>query len=196
MRTRTRASRSWSATARRLEANAGDKLHHCQQRCGSGAPILVDRESKAPTVFLRPSVFACTPIQREDRWQVPPCGQAEESDGRTTLHRRAKQRLRVAAAGARPSCCRANAAGAIQNLAVDADNKMALKELGAGPKLLELLDDGTVGAKENAAGAIWNLACEKVEENTITQQFSGWISCVSFKETCFIVPAGSTHASR
>jgi hypothetical protein len=42
------------------------------------------------------------------------------------------------------------------------DNQVTLMKLGAAPKLLELLDEGTPGAKQQAAGAVWNLAVNEV----------------------------------
>lgn len=49
------------------------------------------------------------------------------------------------------------AAGALQKLAVNADNKVQLMKDGAGPVLVQLLKNGTPAAKENAAGALKNM---------------------------------------
>ena len=51
------------------------------------------------------------------------------------------------------------AAGALRNLAVNADNKVAIAGAGAIPPLVALLSSGTAAGKEEAAaGALWNLA--------------------------------------
>jgi hypothetical protein len=39
-------------------------------------------------------------------------------------------------------------------------------QLGAAPKLLKLLDEGTPGAKDKAVGVVWNLAVN--EDNQVT----------------------------
>ena len=66
-----------------------------------------------------------------------------------------------------------NAAGAIRSLAVNANNQATLMQLGAGPKLLKLLDDGTSVAMENAAEAIENLAFKDDNQLTLMQLGAG-----------------------
>ena len=56
-----------------------------------------------------------------------------------------------------------NAAGALENLAVNDDNQVAIAAAGGIPVLVSLAQDGSVKGKENAAGALENLA-EYVEE--------------------------------
>jgi vacuolar protein 8 len=51
----------------------------------------------------------------------------------------------------------AQAARAIMNLVVNDDNKVTLMELGAGPNLLKLLEEGIPDAMSEAAGATTNL---------------------------------------
>ena len=50
------------------------------------------------------------------------------------------------------------AAGALRNLAINADNKVAIAKAGGIEPLVALARDGTAGAKEHAAGALRSLA--------------------------------------
>ena len=50
------------------------------------------------------------------------------------------------------------AAGALESLAVNADNKIAIATKGGLEPLIALVKSGTEAGKENAAGALWNLA--------------------------------------
>jgi hypothetical protein len=59
----------------------------------------------------------------------------------------------------------------IRNLAANSDTKVTLLKLGAGPKLLKLLDEDTPGANELDAGAIQNLAAN--DGNKMTLMYLG-----------------------
>jgi vacuolar protein 8 len=56
-----------------------------------------------------------------------------------------------------------NAAGLLANLATDAVNKKTIAAEGGIPLLVKLLKDGTAGEKKNAAGALWRLAVNDVD---------------------------------
>ncbi len=53
---------------------------------------------------------------------------------------------------------KANAAGALNNLAYHADNRVAIAQAGAIPPLVALLESGDAVDKANAADALKNLA--------------------------------------
>ncbi|KAJ1380989.1 armadillo-type protein, partial [Ochromonadaceae sp. CCMP2298] len=62
------------------------------------------------------------------------------------------------------------AAGALWNLAVNADNKVTIAAAGAIPLLIRLLRDGTVKGKTNAASALCNLAYNADNRVTIKRE--------------------------
>ncbi|KAH8082083.1 serine/threonine kinase [Aureococcus anophagefferens] len=55
------------------------------------------------------------------------------------------------------------AAGALWNLALNADNRVAIAKAGAVDPLVDLLRTGTDGAKERAAGALWSWAGQNAD---------------------------------
>ena len=65
-------------------------------------------------------------------------------------------------------------------------NKMTLMKLGAGPKLLKLLDEGAPGAKEHAAGAIQNLVVNEDSKMTLMKLGAG-PNCSSFRTRARLV---------
>ena len=57
--------------------------------------------------------------------------------------------------------------------AANDENIVKLLEMGAGPKLVKLMDEGTPDAKTYAAGALWNLAANHADNKAAIAEAGG-----------------------
>ena len=83
----------------------------------------------------------------------------------------------------------ANAAAALQNLAVIADNQVSIAREGAIGPLIALLKNGSDEGKTNAAAALWNLTFNAESKAKVKESLS------SIKEAYKATTSGSTAKS-